>query len=227
MIPEYILTKKVSSRLTIKINEKGNIVVSAPLFFPKFKINQFVKENLTWIKIQQKKLERREVLIDYHNKFIFILGEQYQLKITKNLNENPNIKLKKKTILINTFKNFENQILEENFLKNKLKIFLTKISYQYLNKRTQQLAKKMQVQYKTIRIKNLKSRWGSCSSQKNLVFNLKLICFAPKIVDYVIIHELAHLKHLNHSREFWRFVEKFEPNYKIYRNKLKNKSVNL
>jgi predicted metal-dependent hydrolase len=227
MIPEYNLTKKLSSRLTLKINDKGKILVNAPIFLPRFKINQFVSDNLTWIKIQQNRLERKEKLVDYQSQYLFILGKKYPFQITNNLNEKPNINLTENKLIINTFKNFDNKALKEKFLKNKLKIFLTKISYKYLNRKAEILAQKMDLSYKSLIVKNVKSKWGSCSNRKDLVFNLKLICFEPKTIDYVIIHELAHLKHLDHSRNFWRLVEKFEPNYKIYRNKLKNKLVDL
>ncbi len=65
-----------------------------------------------------------------------------------------------------------------------------------------------------ISIKNQKTRWGSCSRKGNLNFNYKIILLPKKIADYVIVHELCHLKEFNHSRKFWNLVEKGIPNYK-------------
>ncbi|MDX1700374.1 MAG: M48 family metallopeptidase, partial [Melioribacteraceae bacterium] len=76
------------------------------------------------------------------------------------------------------------------------------------------------LEYNSIKIKNLKSRWGSCSSKKNLSFNLKLMYFNHKVIDYVIIHELCHLKIMNHSREFWNLVESIIPDYKERKSEL-------
>lgn len=70
------------------------------------------------------------------------------------------------------------------------------------------------VTYKAVRIKSQKSRWGSCSSKSNLNFNWRLILAPDWILDYVIVHELCHLKHLNHSKDFWNTVGLYIPDYK-------------
>ena len=75
----------------------------------------------------------------------------------------------------------------------------------------------MGVNYNSILIKGQKTRWGSCSAKGNITFNWKLLMAPPDIVDYVIIHELAHRKHMNHSQKFWQFVERYCPRWKEYR----------
>ena len=72
-----------------------------------------------------------------------------------------------------------------------------------------------------IRIKNIKYAWGSCSSKKNITINLKLAKKDEKVIQYVALHEMCHLKEMNHSTNFWELVEKNMPDYKIYKNKLK------
>jgi len=72
----------------------------------------------------------------------------------------------------------------------------------------------MGLSYKAILIRGQKTRWGSCSAAGNITLNWKLLMAPPEIVDYVIIHELAHRKHMNHSTEFWQFVERFCPGWK-------------
>jgi len=67
-------------------------------------------------------------------------------------------------------------------------------------------AEKMWVSYNRIAIKSLKTKWGSCSSKKNLNFNYKILFLSPKDQDYLIVHELSHLVHMNHSRNFWDLV---------------------
>lgn len=79
----------------------------------------------------------------------------------------------------------------------------------------------MNVSYNRIAIREQRTRWGSCSSNKNLNFNWKLILMPEEVMDYVIIHELAHLKHMNHSKEFWNCVAEYCPNYKVSRKWLK------
>ncbi|MBS7527705.1 M48 family metallopeptidase [Fusibacter paucivorans] len=77
------------------------------------------------------------------------------------------------------------------------------------------------VSYGTIRIKNIRSRWGSCSSLGNLNFNLQLAGASDTIIDYIVVHEICHLLHLNHSPEFWKTVEKTIPDWRIHRKWLR------
>ncbi len=79
----------------------------------------------------------------------------------------------------------------------------------------------MGVSYNHIFIKDQKTRWGSCSARGNLNFNWKLILVGEEELDYVVVHELAHLKQMNHSPEFWREVEKILPDYKERRRRLR------
>ncbi|MFT5171519.1 MAG: putative metal-dependent hydrolase, partial [Candidatus Marinamargulisbacteria bacterium] len=79
----------------------------------------------------------------------------------------------------------------------------------------------MAVSPKDIRIKSQKRAWGSCSSKQNLNFNWKLVLTPLAVLDYVVIHELAHLKHFNHSASFWEFVAHHCPAYKTHMTWLK------
>lgn len=76
------------------------------------------------------------------------------------------------------------------------------------------LAKQHNFKFKSIKIGNAKSRWGSCSGKNNLSFSLRLIMAPISVIDYVIVHELCHTIHHNHSKNFWNQVSKFCPNYK-------------
>ena len=75
--------------------------------------------------------------------------------------------------------------------------------------------------YNRIAIRNQKTRWGSCSSDKNLNFNYRLCLLPPFIADYIIVHEMCHLAELNHSLSFWQLVSQAIPNYKEIERELK------
>jgi predicted metal-dependent hydrolase len=76
-----------------------------------------------------------------------------------------------------------------------------------------------------VRIKNHRRAWGSCSSKKNLNFNWRLVALPPELADYVIVHELCHTVHLNHSRDFWDLVGRFIPHHLSLRNQLRRHSL--
>jgi len=78
-----------------------------------------------------------------------------------------------------------------------------------------------QFEYNRVSFRNQKTRWGSCSSQKNLSFNWRLILAPRDILDYVVVHELCHLKEMNHSKQFWQLVEVQIPDHKKRRKWLK------
>jgi len=75
--------------------------------------------------------------------------------------------------------------------------------------------------FNKIAIKNQKTRWGSCSKKGNLNYNYKIVLLPEKSADYIIVHELCHLKEFNHSRKFWNLVERALPDYKERIEKIK------
>lgn len=87
--------------------------------------------------------------------------------------------------------------------------------------RVEHFSRIMGVSVNRITIKNQRTRWGSCSARGNLNFNYQLYYLPDELLDYVVIHELAHRKHMNHSKEFWAEVEKYCPEYKACRKRLK------
>ena len=87
--------------------------------------------------------------------------------------------------------------------------------------RVEYYAELMGVSYGRITIREQKTRWGSCSCKGNLNFNWKLMLMPPEILDYVVVHELAHRKEMNHSRDFWKIVEQVLPDYQERRKRLR------
>ena len=98
---------------------------------------------------------------------------------------------------------------------------LSKEALDYISKRVEYYASIVGVEYGRITVRNQKTRWGSCSGKKNLNFNCLLMLTDEKIIDYVVVHELCHLKEMNHSKDFWAEVERVLPDYKASRAWLK------
>lgn len=84
-----------------------------------------------------------------------------------------------------------------------------------------------QLEYHRLTIRNQKTRWGSCSSNKTLSFNCKLCLLPPALIDYVVVHEICHLKHMDHSVKFWSLVERQIPNHRSLRRQLRRLSTSL
>ncbi len=97
-----------------------------------------------------------------------------------------------------------------------------KAAYNLVKKRLDYFNQIYNFKFNRIFIKNQKTRWGSCSRLGNLNFNYRIIFLAPELRDYIIVHELCHLKEFNHSKNFWRLVSKTIPEYKQIRKKLKS-----
>ena len=85
----------------------------------------------------------------------------------------------------------------------------------------------MNVTYGTVSIREQKTRWGSCSGKGNLSFNWKLVLLSPELLDYVVVHELAHRVEMNHSPRFWAVVESVLPDYKSLRKRLREEGARL
>lgn len=94
-------------------------------------------------------------------------------------------------------------------------------SEDFLKERVHYYSKIMQLEFKELRLKKMKSRWGSCSSARVITLNKELTKVKSELIDYVVVHELAHLVHMNHSKAFHSLVEVYLPNAKSLRSELK------
>jgi predicted metal-dependent hydrolase len=107
------------------------------------------------------------------------------------------------------------QFSKEHYLKNK------ETARKIIQNKVEKYSIKLALEYQRLAIRNQKTRWGSCSKEGNLNFNYKIILLPEHLQDYIIIHELCHLKELNHSKKFWSLVEQACPDYKNHRRELK------
>ena len=104
--------------------------------------------------------------------------------------------------------------IEHEYLSGEEIQKLAEKALEYIPKLVSYFAKQIGVTYGRITIRNQKTRWGSCSGKGNLNFNCLLMLMPPEVIDYVVVHELCHRKKMNHSKAFWKEVEKILPNYK-------------
>lgn len=109
------------------------------------------------------------------------------------------------------------------YKKEQLEKWYRKEAFAVISRKAEEFAGLLSTDFQTIRIKDQKSRWGSCSSKGNLNINWRIIMAPEPVCDYVIIHELCHLVFMDHSIHFWKLVESICPDYRQYKKWLKEK----
>jgi predicted metal-dependent hydrolase len=196
-------SRKNSTALTVRDQE---VVVLAPRRLKHKHILGFVEEKKAWI---MDKLSREIPPLQ------FIDGEKlsyfgHQIRLSINYSDKSSITLSDDCLHIAINKS----IASSELIKKKCSLFFRKKAQQYLIKRCHELANAFAFYPKDISVKSFKARWGSCTVEQQIQLNWKLI-FTPKhVIDYVIIHELCHLVHFNHSPLFWQAVAACCPQYK-------------
>ena len=203
---KYELIKKSRRTVGLKITPKGLIVI-APILMSYNKIEKLLIKKSSWI---QKKLllipkDTKPFQIRDGEKFE-IFGNEYMIVLCSGKN---NIIIEKNKCLI-YFKNLSDQLKLKKFFL----VWIKEYALKYYSKRVSTLCKINNFDTRAILISNAKTRWGTCNSKKEIRLNWRLIQSPKYIIDYVICHELSHLKFMNHSKEFWEQVEKLFPNYK-------------
>lgn len=203
--PYQIRTSKRSRNLRISIKNGHEVILTKPWFIPETIALSFLYQKKDWIESNLNLSPQK------NQDYLYYLGQKYHLNYSVgklNLAFTPN-----RFLNISAYSKEAAERSLELKLKRDFKIQIkTTVSY---------FSEKMNLEYNQIRIKSQSTRWGSCSSQKNLNFNWKLIMAPNEVLSYVVIHELAHLKYLDHSQHFWLFVEKFDPDYRSHRKWLK------
>ena len=201
--------------LSISIDPFGRVVVRAPRTCKEERIFAFLEEKETWILRKKAEREGADIRLPSENldgESVLLFGENYTLRLWEygnvylNVGEKqlflPNQDTKKKLV---------------NFLKKEAKLLFLEYADRY--------AERMGTAYKKLSITGARTRWGSCSFDNSLRFSFRLL-YAPKeMIEYVVVHELAHTKHKNHSPLFWAEVGKYIPDYKKRRKWLKTHAL--
>ncbi len=145
------------------------------------------------------------------------------LKLVKRENHSSadGVMLESNTLVVNQ------ELFKNGILELALEQWYRTEAVKLISQRADKLSPKMGISYKRIIIRGQKTRWGSCSRKKNLSFNWKLMMAPEPVIDYVIIHELAHLKEMNHSKRFWGLVAKYCPKWQEHKKWLKQHEADL
>lgn len=206
---EYSLTRSHRKTIAIHISKIGDVEVRAPLFTPKFLITRFVLSKREWI----LDAKRRVVPV---KKYSFVEGERFPyLGQPLALHLCPaRFPARAGTILL-----FPKHLVRNGTAH--MEEWYRKEAKSVLAKKTALFAKKIGASYSAVSIRDTASRWGSCSSSGRISYCWRLLLADEGIVDYVVIHEVCHRIHPDHSHAFWDTVGRYDPNYRVHRTWLK------
>lgn len=213
MINSPKIEYKKRKTISVSINTMGELVVKAPIGCPMEIINKFLTDKQAWIDSKLKKMD------DRIEKYAEIINYQKLLVFGKSYYGYSSGAVKKITLT-------EDKILipatvTPDKLHSKITNWYHKYADQILIPRTEEISKMLNLIPTNIKCTGSRGRWGACNSKGELFLNWRLVMLSPHLIDYVIVHELAHLLELNHSPRFWAEVGKVLRDYKSRRKELK------
>ena len=216
---EVIRTKRKKSA-TIKV-EEGKVQVIIPESLSSKRLELLLKEKTSWIRNKLREYSQIQQIKpkEYVSGECFsYLGRNYRLKLTGT--DSGEVKLKGGQFVLGVDAKLSGDE-KTGFIRESLLEWYFTHAKERLKEKTERYAKLIGVEPNSVIVKSYKSRWGSCSSKGDISYNWKIIIAPHRIVDYVVVHELCHMLHHNHSDKFWKSVERFLPDYRECREWLK------
>lgn len=210
-----------SLRITVKPNHK--VQVTVPRYVSLTNAFQFVESKKDWIKKSLEKVKTLGLNVTIFKPGITFLTKDHKLEF--HLHEENKLIARVGNGLIRIFYATEEQLTTEEgqqFVRKAIDYALRKEAKAYLPARTNFLAEKFGFEYSGIRVKNLRSRWGSCSTINNINLNIHLMRLPEHLIDYVVLHELTHTVHKNHGKQFWQTLDKVSGNARLLAKEMKS-----
>lgn len=221
----YTLRRSFKARrVRLEVRQQTGFSVIVPRSYPLSRVPEILKSKARWISRNLTRFSQLE-LLPIRKKLgsgdtVPYLGQDLELVPQENHYDDIII-LQGNTLAVSP------DLFNNGLLEPALEQWFRVEAARLINERTTNLGSRMGIGYKRVVIRGQKTRWGSCSHKKNLSFNWKLIMAPEPVVDYVIIHELIHLKEMNHSKKFWELVARYCPGWKEHKKWLKQHEADL
>ncbi|WP_448213152.1 M48 family metallopeptidase [Colwellia sp. MEBiC06753] len=229
--PHYTLIRS-QQRKTLGLQvKKGQVIVRAPFFVDEKFIHAFVLEKSAWLaeKVQQQtaqQLSHQEYGVREGGK-VFFNGHEYVVKIQPSVNTS--IEIVEQQMVFSLHQRQLNKLSDSadsqsfltKLLAQQLDSYYKEHALEYLPERLAMWANLTGLTPSTLKIRKYKARWGSCSASGKVCLNTWLLACPKFVIDYVIVHELCHLIHLNHSALFWQLVKQHFPEMELAKQWLK------
>lgn len=219
-IAEVIRTNR-SKSASVKV-EDGAVSIVVPKALESERIQKILNDKRQWIR--SKIIAHSDAIPASKKEFVSgesfpYLGRHYRLKV--NSGQFEPVKLIKGRLVVTV----PNGMQQPQMIRNALIRWYKHHALHKLEEKVQRYAQLIGVQPTSIGVKSFKARWGSCSAKGRIDFNWKIILAPNRMVDYVVVHELCHLKHHDHSPKFWKEVERVVPDYLACKEWLKEQAL--
>lgn len=219
-----------NKRILLTVKEDDTIRVSMPYSVHLSDAETFIRTKKDWIEQAKEKIKKRTGVkpLFTPEKKIKIWNRPVEI-IRKIAPKNYlHCKISEDTIRFVIPEVFDMEDEEvQDFIKSTLIKIMRQQAKLYLPMRTRQLARKHGFKYGKVSIRKAKTRWGSCSSENNISLNLHLMRLPEHLIEYVILHELCHTVHKNHSKDFWNLLKQIHPESDACRKEIKNMKLEL
>ena len=205
---KYTLIIKNVKNINMHIEKNGEIIVSCNQYVPVSKVDEFVASKCKWLVDKVNEIHRKQTLLNDQNYYLY-LGKRYKIEIINSYTSG--CKIEGSKFIIYKKESEEIDKIIQNFEKQQcIQLMCKKMNEVY-----QMMSMDYNIQLPSLKIRNMDTRWGSCMPRKNqITLNSKLIHYEEKFMDYVVLHEYAHLIQPNHSKSFYQVIEKYMPDYK-------------
>lgn len=213
-----IIYKKIKHTY-IQIKD-GMVIVRAPIHTDIKHIDNIVNDKKSWIRMKLQEQANLKKNNYQDGDIIKVLGKPYILKILYTSNKRNVLSIDNKYIYCNLNKSAKDTSEKES-VKKLIDKYYKYIATQEVPSAMEDLKKRTGLAPIECNIKNLKATWGICSSNKKISINQNLMAYSRHAIEYVCLHEICHLKYMNHSKEFWNMIEYYMPDYKLAKKELK------
>ncbi len=213
---DYQIIKRPQRKTaTICVKPDCSVRILVPVALPEEKIVELVEKKSKWV---NKKIEHFQELQRNHKVKRYVsgetfsyLGRKYRLKVVAD-HFSHDVKLKNGRFIVHVLPESSGEVRAHIVREQLIKWYWEHAAIQFKNK-TRQYANQMNLFPISVGVKGYKSRWGSCHSDGRIYYNWRLIMAPHRVVDYVVVHELSHLVHGNHSKKFWKLVGTVIPDF--------------
>jgi predicted metal-dependent hydrolase len=223
-IVPYIIKRSLRRRLSITIDHRG-LRVLGPMNLTLRQSESLILTHEQWViqKLDEWRPERLNSSWSIHGTTpLPIFGVPHEVRTAHHAARSPRIERLENTLLLHTADTHHTARSHKALVK-----WLRQEALTYFEARIKELATLMDVRVSALSLSQARTRWGSCTSHGHIRLNWRLVHLPQNLVDYVIVHELAHLKEMNHSARFWAVVESVYPDHKSARRALRSRIATL